>query len=705
MRTPAILLGVILIAIFTGAALAATASDLPEAEENTIGRTPPRLSYTDGQVSFWRPGAEQWVEARINTALAPGDQLFISGVGGFELQIGAKAFVRGGADALIELETREPDFLRFKVSSGQAGFDLRALAPGRTLEVNTPHGAFTIDHEGYYRLDVSDESTSFITRRNGRAVAIPAGGDAVPVESNEALVFQDPSGQGMAFQAAPAIDDWDNWNYARTDQLLEARSMRYVAPETYGTADLDRYGSWRKSLTYGSVWVPAGVPPGWAPYTTGNWMYDPYYGWTWVDTAPWGWAPYHYGRWVHVNSYWCWAPGPAVRRAVYAPALVAFFGRPGLSVGVSIGRGPAVGWVALSWGEPLVPWWGRPAFIHRPWWGGWGGPRIVNGRVIHHRTVVSVRDIHRYRNSRVRNAMVAVDKGRFGHGPIDHKHLRRVNARDWRPMHRANDFRPTAASYVPTTRRGVRPPEKIQRRSVVRSNPSPILRPGSARDSGSDLRRKKQPPRPGHGNPPQAGPGVDRSQRVSGPSGVRRPALPTGGAARDGQRRKEQRPNAIDSEGRSEQIRSRRDLESGKQRAPSLKRRPPSAGSSNAIRKEPRSRKTYTTGQSHRPAQKNGPRIAPARPSQPPANRKSNGRRILTVPKNPRPTGQLPERPNTRLDVPGSSRRPESTRTPAGRMAAPRQESRRPSVNQGARTSSGQGNGGLSERLEQRRRQ
>src|SRR5262249_5354707 len=138
------------------------------------------------------------------------------------------------------------------------------------------------------------------------------------------------------------------------------------APETYGASELDRYGAWRVVPTYGSVWMPTGMPSGWAPYSTGSWALDPFYGWTWVDTAPWGWAPYHYGRWGFVDGFWAWAPGPVVVRPVYAPALVAFFGGPSARVSVSIG-GPVVGWVALGWGEPVVPWWGgrRASFTSR----------------------------------------------------------------------------------------------------------------------------------------------------------------------------------------------------------------------------------------------------------------------------------------------------------------------------------------------------
>jgi len=35
------------------------------------GPTPPRVSFLDGEVSFWRPGAEDWAPAKVNTPLAP----------------------------------------------------------------------------------------------------------------------------------------------------------------------------------------------------------------------------------------------------------------------------------------------------------------------------------------------------------------------------------------------------------------------------------------------------------------------------------------------------------------------------------------------------------------------------------------------------------------------------------------------------------
>jgi hypothetical protein len=45
---------------------------------------------------------------------------------------------------------------------------------------------------------------------------------------------------------------------------------------------------------------------------------------------------------------------------------------------------------------------------HLPWWGGWGGPRVVNDDVVNRTTVVNVTNITVYKNVQVHNAVVDV---------------------------------------------------------------------------------------------------------------------------------------------------------------------------------------------------------------------------------------------------------------------------------------------------------
>ncbi|WP_152972077.1 DUF6600 domain-containing protein [Desulfatitalea tepidiphila] len=507
-----------------------------EAQTDEIGHTPPRLSFVEGLASYWRPGAEDWVAAQVNTALAPGDQLYVEGEGNLELQIGSQAFVRSGPDTQIGLESQEPDFLQFRVTAGRIALDMRAMGSGQMVAVETPHAAFRVDIEGYFRLDVDDAKTTLSTHRAGRGTLVTESGETIPVGTNTSVTIHGAPNAHITSRTAPPLDDWDQWNYARTDQYIDSvsgsESARYVSSDVYGLSDLDRYGTWRVLPTYGPVWMPRGFAAGWVPYSTGAWVRDPFYGWTWVDSAPWGWAPYHYGRWVYVNSYWCWAPGPRIVRPPYAPALVAFFGVPGVQVSVGIGAS-SVGWVSLGWGEPLIPWWGRPGFIHRPWWGGWAGPRYVNNRAVHHHTVVNVQNINVYRNTKIRNGMVVVHRDHFGRGPIDKAHRVKTDTHRLRPLHAAPRVSTSSAGFVPSRQHGPRPPDKYVKRPVVdyRRAHSPA-KPAIAKPHNNGRRDRTtvhppsaEPPRPAtaSGRSPEA---VKTNHGRGEPSRMDRPRTP-----------------------------------------------------------------------------------------------------------------------------------------------------------------------------------
>ena len=146
--------------------------------------------------------------------------------------------------------------------------------------------------------------------------------------------------------------------------------------------------------------------------------------------------------------------------------------------------------MALGWGEPLVPWWGRTGFAHVPTWGGWGGPRVVNNVVINNTTVVNVQNINVYRNTTVRNAVVVVNENRFGRGPITTARVTQVDVKSLQPTHTGPQVTATAASFVPTASRGVRPPEASLKRAVVATRPPQAGLPESA----AGVERKAGPP-------------------------------------------------------------------------------------------------------------------------------------------------------------------------------------------------------------------
>jgi hypothetical protein len=325
------------------------------------------------------------------------------------------------------------------------------------MQVDAPNVSIVAGGRGYYRIFARDGETRLAVRQGGRATLnFPDGRSRSVVAGKEIVIRSGDSPRVEEFPVTP-LDAWDRWNDARSEYYAASPSNRYVPADVYGAADLDQYGRWREDSTYGWIWVP-GVASGWAPYSTGSWQWDTAYGWTWVDAAPWGWTTNHYGRWVHVGGYWAWAPGPRGARVTYAPALVSF-----------ADSGSGVGWVALGWGEPVLPWWGRPGFRGQPWWGGWGGPRT------------QYREDHHYHNRDIGNAFIT------GH---------------------ENDFDRHRG-------RGATPP-------LMRVDPS---RPGDRRNGG-DSRRDHGDARPdrrpdNHPEPiiatPQRGPGVNPQYRRDPP--------------------------------------------------------------------------------------------------------------------------------------------------------------------------------------------
>jgi hypothetical protein len=464
----------------------------------SVGRTPPRLSFISGDVSFWRPGAEEWAPARVNTALAPGDHLYAGQGANLELQIDGRAFVRAAGGTQLGIGNQDSGFLQLTVTGGLVALDLRELPAGYSIEIGTPAAALTVDQAGYYVTEAQPAATLFTVERGGRATITVPGGVTHIVGSGQRAIVRDEGRATVETTLAPPPSDWDRWNWARSDALLAAQSAQYVPLTMYGASDLDRYGSWRTEAEYGPVWIPSTQPADWVPYSAGRWMWDPYYGWTWVDDAPWGWAPYHYGRWVFLDRVWAWVPGPFIVRPAYSPALVAFFGFGGVVV-----AGGPIGWIALGWGEPLIPWWGPVGFIGRPCWIGWGGPRIVNNVVIHKTTIVNVTDVKVYRNTRVHNAVVAVSPEHFGNRHVPGVRVARVDLSEMKSV-AAVPVKPTPASFVGATGPAVRPPERLAKQPVVTRRALPDV---SAPDSDTSRRRE---PRIGASEPPPAGPGVRR---------------------------------------------------------------------------------------------------------------------------------------------------------------------------------------------------
>ena len=317
-----------------------------------------RLADVGGSVFLAPDNSETgWQQVGINYPVTMGDNLWVSAESRAEIDFGAGQ-LRLANEANIHFSQLDDRQFSAFLANGRANLRLRTIDAGEGAKLDTPNAQIDIVRTGSYRLDTNSESThTTLVVREGEA-QVRVGERSITVYSGQTASVQG-NGYGAAMMVRDGLgtDGFDTYASDR-DRRIEAIGVsdQYVSSYVPGVADLNAYGEWETTPSYGAVWYPTAVATEWVPYQDGTWTYVRPWGWTWVDNAPWGWAPFHYGRWVRTGSRWGWAPGEFVRRPVYAPALVAWYGGPaGTSWAAGFTSGPTFGWVPLSWGEAYWP--------------------------------------------------------------------------------------------------------------------------------------------------------------------------------------------------------------------------------------------------------------------------------------------------------------------------------------------------------------
>ena len=352
-----------LIAKLTSGA-AATGLFLAFAATLPAGASAPGVAYIssmNGDVSVQRGDSNDVEAAAVNAPLMVGDGVATDASGRSEIQFDYGHVLREGPNSQIRFAQLDNSDDTIQLAAGTVGVGVLHPTSAYT-EVETPSITVEPRDPGFYRVVVRPDGTTAISVRSGDAAILFPQGTQYLAPGSTMLVWGPASNPSYRFAGEPGDDNFDRWNLSRDQAFLQANNYNYGPAWMPGLYDLSGDGDWQNDPSYGNVWEPTDVPADWTPYSTGRWVYEPYYGWTWVDNDAWGYAPFHYGRWFHDRHHrWAWDPDGGVLAAAqpWSPALVAFvgFGGNGFSVGLSLVNN--IGWVPLAPNEPLQPWWGN----------------------------------------------------------------------------------------------------------------------------------------------------------------------------------------------------------------------------------------------------------------------------------------------------------------------------------------------------------
>jgi len=308
-----------------------------------------RVSLVSGNVDLRRSDEAGWVDAEPNQPVFAGEAVRTNPQARSEISIGPNTINLSNGTEIGLVDLRD-HFTQITVSRGRIELHLHQIGDGETFEIDFPQGGVWLLGPGVYDIDAGDgDQPSRVAVFEGAAHLASAGADTLIAAGQTAVLA---SSELRVATIEPSVPDpFVEWCQERDYDITGLAASYYVSPFMTGFAELDAAGVWKVDPDYGPVWFPTDLE--WAPYRFGHWSWIAPWGWSWIDNQPWGFAPSHYGRWALINEHWAWVPGSPVERPLYAPAVVAFLGTPG--IGLSSEEGATAAWFPLAPNEVYWP--------------------------------------------------------------------------------------------------------------------------------------------------------------------------------------------------------------------------------------------------------------------------------------------------------------------------------------------------------------
>jgi len=295
-----------------------------------------RLSVVTGDVRFatkthgdpLTDSSAGWDAAQLNLPIREGYVLATdNGRTEVEFENGTLAFLKENTVLeFYDLSLKDGALItRLVLRQGSASFHVNPM-DGDYFSVTG--GDFTVEagSRATFRLDNFDDSST-VEAISGHVNVVDKD-ETTRLEKGQSLSMKASGETSAKIGRVPEPDEFDHWISGQIDTVstATAAAMQYTSSPYYapGFGSLYSYGSWSSCGAYGYGWRPFGVTYGWSPFTDGQWIWDPTFGWTWNSFQPWGWAPYHYGGWMFDSGCGGWFYSP--------PLLYGYYPGPGVPI-------------------------------------------------------------------------------------------------------------------------------------------------------------------------------------------------------------------------------------------------------------------------------------------------------------------------------------------------------------------------------------
>ena len=297
-----------------------------------------RISFMTGEVQIRRSGSDEWERAALNLPLVEGDQIATGADARVELQLDTYNYVRLAENSFLTFNTLRDNQVALSLPEGMMSIRVLSFDTAQnSFEIDVPKTTLAVQKAGMYRIDAGDKASTSIN------LSVTDGGQARIYSENSGFLLKngrtarldldgDNVGEPEIESVAKYTDEWDSWVLERdaivAKKLKDSYYDKYYDRDIYGAEDLNEYGDWIYTRSYGYVWRPYSTATStysnWTPYRYGSWRWMPTYGWIWMGDEPWGWSTYHYGRWVFYGGVWVWTPYAEHRwgRSWWQPAFV-----------------------------------------------------------------------------------------------------------------------------------------------------------------------------------------------------------------------------------------------------------------------------------------------------------------------------------------------------------------------------------------------